>query len=216
MSSEIAAILILGVYRILIVVAGIASAYMGYRLFVRGLFANAGELKAAWGERKLVLKQAAPGTFFALFGAAIVMYSIVNPFHIDLGWVRDPGQAASTENKAHSNKKDNSENMPSVSDDRKADAQVSAKRVKSIGFSLESANGRSQTVTASLLQDLWLYYSATKMNHPELNEKYFGEKYRVATPADVDHLLGLEYVRRDPTTLTVHERSTFTQLTGVK
>jgi hypothetical protein len=51
-------------------------AYLGYKLFVQGVYERAGELKAAWGDKNLVLKQAAPGTFFALFGVAVIAISI--------------------------------------------------------------------------------------------------------------------------------------------
>ena len=50
--------------------------FMGYRLFTTGVFERAGDLKAAWGENHLELKQAAPGTIFALFGAAILAIAI--------------------------------------------------------------------------------------------------------------------------------------------
>ena len=64
------------IYRISTVAAGLAIVFMGYRLFRVGVFERAGDLKASWGEKALVLKQAAPGTFFALFGAFIICLSV--------------------------------------------------------------------------------------------------------------------------------------------
>lgn len=49
---------------------------MGYRLFVKGIWGHAGEMEAEFGDNKLILKKAAPGTFFALFGAIIVAITI--------------------------------------------------------------------------------------------------------------------------------------------
>jgi hypothetical protein len=42
----------------------------------------AGELQAAWGARRLILKQVAPGVFFALFGTVIVCVGIWKPISI--------------------------------------------------------------------------------------------------------------------------------------
>jgi len=74
---------IIVVYRITIVVIGLGFAYLGYRLFALGLYEKAGELKAAWGESRLELKQAAPGIFFALFGAALILASLVRGVDIE-------------------------------------------------------------------------------------------------------------------------------------
>ena len=59
-------------YRLAILLVGLLFAFLGYKLFRLGIYEKAGELKAAWGDRNLTLKQAAPGTFFASFGAMIV------------------------------------------------------------------------------------------------------------------------------------------------
>jgi hypothetical protein len=64
-------------FRTVMVLVGFAFAYLGYRLFQSGVYEKAGELKAAWGDRNLALKQAAPGIFFALFGVIVVGISIV-------------------------------------------------------------------------------------------------------------------------------------------
>lgn len=76
MSEPIQAALIMSIYRIITILVGCLIVYLGYRLFNVGIFQKAGELKAAWGERNLTLKQASPGTFFVLFGASIIAISI--------------------------------------------------------------------------------------------------------------------------------------------
>jgi hypothetical protein len=61
------------VFRIAVVAAGVVFAVLGYRLFVLGVVGPAGHLEAVWRENKILLKRAAPGTFFAFFG----VFSIV-------------------------------------------------------------------------------------------------------------------------------------------
>jgi hypothetical protein len=72
MSEFTKAILVANVFRYFLVVAGVAFAYMGYRLFKLGYFEKAGELKAVMGEHHLLLKQVAPGVFFAALGTATI------------------------------------------------------------------------------------------------------------------------------------------------
>lgn len=66
------AFLIASIYRYLLIFAGVAFAVMGYRLFKLGYFEKAGELKAAYGSSHLLVKQVAPGVFFAALGAVMV------------------------------------------------------------------------------------------------------------------------------------------------
>ena len=49
---------------------------MGYRLFIAGIWGNAGEFDAQFRDAKLVIRKAAPGVFFALFGTIIVAYTV--------------------------------------------------------------------------------------------------------------------------------------------
>lgn len=65
------------VYRSLILVVGLSLAWMGYRLFLRGLVQPSGSLEVHGGKNiSLKLSKAAPGIFFALLGAVIIVYSI--------------------------------------------------------------------------------------------------------------------------------------------
>lgn len=66
----------LTIYKVVTIFAGLAFAFMGYKLFIHGIFRQAGEFQTNWENRKLVLKKAAPGTFFALFGTLIVCISL--------------------------------------------------------------------------------------------------------------------------------------------
>lgn len=50
--------------------------HLGYRLFVKGIFTESGNMQASWDKKSLLVKKAAPGTFFVLFGSCIIAISI--------------------------------------------------------------------------------------------------------------------------------------------
>ncbi|MBC8756348.1 hypothetical protein H2O64_16860 [Kordia sp. YSTF-M3] len=52
------------------------SIYLGYKLFAKGIWGQAGDLDIKFKDNQLILKKAAPGTFFALFGAIIISVTI--------------------------------------------------------------------------------------------------------------------------------------------
>ena len=76
MTEDHTLMLSLTTYKIVSILAGLAFAFMGYRLFIHGIFTEAGELSTNWENRSLVLKKAAPGTFFALFGTIILCITL--------------------------------------------------------------------------------------------------------------------------------------------
>lgn len=63
-------------YRIVTLMCGFGFAFLGYRLFCLGLTKNAGEFRAAAGEKSLLMKSVAPGIWFAFFGTLILFISI--------------------------------------------------------------------------------------------------------------------------------------------
>jgi tetratricopeptide (TPR) repeat protein len=68
-------------YRLAIVAAGVVAIVLGYRLFLRGAAVPAAgggtEAAAEGGGFRLSVRNAAPGTCFALFGAAVIGAMIV-------------------------------------------------------------------------------------------------------------------------------------------
>ncbi|PWU12074.1 MAG: hypothetical protein C5B51_01355, partial [Terriglobia bacterium] len=67
-------------FRLAIIAAGVVSIVLGYRLFVRGIFAGGGaensiDFKAAGSG--FTLKNAAPGTSFALFGVVLITAMLI-------------------------------------------------------------------------------------------------------------------------------------------
>ena len=70
--------LIRGIERILCVVFGGVSLLCGYKLFLHGFVKPAGDLHVETKGKKLGLTKAAPGIFFALFGAFVICFSLSN------------------------------------------------------------------------------------------------------------------------------------------
>ena len=64
-------------YKILSLLVGLSFAYFGYKLFMANIWGHAGDLKLEFSQNSLVLKKAAPGTFFAVLGAMIVVFVVV-------------------------------------------------------------------------------------------------------------------------------------------
>ena len=68
-------------FRLGIIAAGIICIYLGYRMFCQGLYTNDDndkdmEFQASFAGFKFVLKNAAPGIFFAAFGSVIISIMI--------------------------------------------------------------------------------------------------------------------------------------------
>lgn len=60
-------------YRLAIVAAGTIFMYFGYRLFMQGIISGEGsEMGGEHGDTKFLIKNVAPGTFFALFGMMLI------------------------------------------------------------------------------------------------------------------------------------------------
>jgi hypothetical protein len=59
-------------WRLSIVFCGMASIYLGYRLFVLGFDKTSSDIEATYGNYAVKFGNFAPGTAFALFGATLV------------------------------------------------------------------------------------------------------------------------------------------------
>lgn len=79
------------IYKLASLFAGSIFAYMGYRLFMAGVWGEAGDVEAQFKDNKLMIKRAAPGTFFALFGALVICVTIFRGFQLE-----DRGRNVST------------------------------------------------------------------------------------------------------------------------
>jgi len=77
-----ASIIYLALYRVSIIFVGAMSIYLGYKLFVKGITTEPGAtgagVEASFGETRFSMTNAAPGTFFSLFGIIVISVMIVN------------------------------------------------------------------------------------------------------------------------------------------
>ena len=96
MTTELAVILGITIYKLACLAVGSLFCALGYRLFKLGIWGGAGDLDAKFHDTRLVLKSAAPGTFFAILGAVIIVVTVWQG--INFNWQRGgSGTALSTE-----------------------------------------------------------------------------------------------------------------------
>lgn len=78
MNIETVLILSFTSYKIISLLSGIVFGLLGYKLFTKGIYNKVGDLDTSVSDNfKLTLKNAAPGTFFAVIGAIIVLFTII-------------------------------------------------------------------------------------------------------------------------------------------
>ncbi|QTH72177.1 hypothetical protein [Pseudoalteromonas xiamenensis] len=76
MDTESQIIAAVASYKIVSLLVGSAFAFMGYKLFMAGVWGDAGDVEAKFRDNSLIVKKAAPGTFFALFGAIVICVTL--------------------------------------------------------------------------------------------------------------------------------------------
>ncbi|NIB44369.1 hypothetical protein HBA55_32545 [Pseudomaricurvus alkylphenolicus] len=59
-------------YKLASIGSGTFIVYLGYRLFIKGVYGETGEVSVDWNDNRLMLKRAAPGSIFAVFGAIVI------------------------------------------------------------------------------------------------------------------------------------------------
>jgi hypothetical protein len=72
----IAAIASIAIYKLASLATGTALAYMGYRLFMAGMWGKAGDVDIQFKENKLLIRKAAPSTFFTVAGALVIALTL--------------------------------------------------------------------------------------------------------------------------------------------
>jgi hypothetical protein len=83
MSDTVTMVAMLLLYKLAVLVAGVVSIHMGYRLFLADKTAPAGDLSVSVKEYALSLKGGAPGIFFSLFGTILIGLSIAKGFNYE-------------------------------------------------------------------------------------------------------------------------------------
>jgi hypothetical protein len=76
MDSHMVSILVVGLYKSLCLLSGVLLSFWGYKLFMAGNWGNAGHAEGSFGDNKILIKKAAPGTFFVLMGAIVLAISV--------------------------------------------------------------------------------------------------------------------------------------------
>ena len=71
-----AEVIALTIFKVGCLVAGVFLSYMGYKLFMAGVWGHAGDAEGNFGDNKIIIKKAAPGTFFVVMGAIVIGLTI--------------------------------------------------------------------------------------------------------------------------------------------
>lgn len=66
----------LTIYKLASLFVGTLLSYFGYKLFMAGVWGNAGEVEGTFKDNKIIIKKAAPGTFFVLAGVIVIGFTI--------------------------------------------------------------------------------------------------------------------------------------------
>lgn len=72
------------------------SMVLGWNLFVRGILVDQ-EAEGSYKEWKITLRKIGPGVFFALFGCAVLAFSLAKPLEVFPGMVYSPVPGKQTE-----------------------------------------------------------------------------------------------------------------------
>ena len=81
------------IYKLACLAVGSLLCYFGYRLFQQGIWGHAGNLEANFRDTNLVVKSAAPGTFFVLLGSVIIVATILQNQKVNIHHDDEPNAA---------------------------------------------------------------------------------------------------------------------------
>ncbi|HJY86254.1 MAG TPA: hypothetical protein VKE24_05395 [Candidatus Acidoferrales bacterium] len=82
MADDTQLVLIGNVFRIACLMVGFGFAYLGYRLYVKGVFDKTQDINASFGDAKVALRHVAPGVVFGIAGIVVSILSVVRPIQI--------------------------------------------------------------------------------------------------------------------------------------
>jgi hypothetical protein len=71
------------IYKISCLLCGSLFCLLGFKLFLKGIYSNEGEVEFEGFKTKIYLKKVGPGIFFALFGAVIICVAIFQPLDFE-------------------------------------------------------------------------------------------------------------------------------------
>lgn len=90
------------IFRIVTLLVGFGMGWLGYRLFNKGLFADSGDVAIAWDKKAVAFRRCAPGTFYAICGAFIVVTSSCKPLTFEFAQTKAKPVAVLPENSGSS------------------------------------------------------------------------------------------------------------------
>jgi hypothetical protein len=70
-------------YKIVCLFVGLVIVYLGYTLFMKGVFGESGDVEGSFKDYKLIVRKAAPGTYFVLFGSIIIGMIVFKGFSME-------------------------------------------------------------------------------------------------------------------------------------
>lgn len=73
------------IYKLAALGSGVVLCVLGYRLFAKGIWGAAGDIDMRFKDNVIVLRSAAPGSFFAILGAAVIVATIWQGLSIESG-----------------------------------------------------------------------------------------------------------------------------------
>lgn len=76
MDLEVTKVIVLAIYKLASLTTGVILSYMGYRLFMASVWGDAGDAEGRFGDYKIIIRKAAPGTFFVLMGALVIAITV--------------------------------------------------------------------------------------------------------------------------------------------
>ncbi len=89
MSPYTVTLLIILAYKLVAIIVGLLLALMGYKLFSRGLSQEAGDMDLKLpGVRGLRLRRAAPGVFFVVLGAMVIIVGLFKGLEVTVSGKR--------------------------------------------------------------------------------------------------------------------------------
>ena len=83
MNANITIILSVTGYKITCLIVGLIISYMGFKLFMAGILGGSSDMNLDFKGYKLFIKKTAPGTFFALFGTAVIGFTIYKGLELE-------------------------------------------------------------------------------------------------------------------------------------
>src|SRR5215813_8827954 len=95
MDGDVQIVLIANIFRVFCLIAGLGFGYLGYKLYVKGVFDKTQDIKASFGNAKVALRHVAPGVVFGVAGIIIAVLGVIRPIKTEQRSLTAPAQAES-------------------------------------------------------------------------------------------------------------------------